>query len=435
MLDVIKVYFLPCLVNIIVVFKIISLLLNKELKFNSKKVIFVIIILTLLSILNYCFMLRELRFINSTFMILFFTFIIFDEKMDKIIIATILEQILLFISELIYSFIIINLFGGVDLLFYNDFGIMISNIFICLIPLLFVNNNFIINNMRKFIAFSCKMNYIEKYILLFLFIVIINFLLFYIYDEYNNISLLFFNVISIIFYGFVLYVLFNEKVKNVSYIEENKALISNLNEYEKMLDYQRVNNHENKNQLLVIKEMIRKNKKDVIKYIDEIIKDKREDNEILYTKTKKIPSGGVQGLIYQKMLLGQENHIKFVLQIDDKIKRVNTFEDNTKLNYDVCRILGIVLDNAIEEIIKFEKNDREILIYMYVDEYLIIEVSNKIVEKMDTEKILNNGYTTKGKNHGYGLSLLKKIIFQNDRIENEIKIVNNVFSQIIKIKM
>ena len=202
-----------------------------------------------------------------------------------------------------------------------------------------------------------------------------------------------------------------------------------------MLDYQRINNHEDKNQLLVIKSMVEKKNEKLIEYINEIIKEKREDNEILFSKTKRIPSGGLQGLIYQKMLLMQDNNIEVILDVSKNIRKIDFSNISSKMNYDICRIVGVILDNAIEETIKFNKNEREIVISMYVyDEYFYIEVSNRIKENIDINKIYDKSYTTKENGHGYGLSLLNKIVSENDKIINNIRIMNNIFTQIVKIK-
>ena len=97
--------------------------------------------------------------------------------------------------------------------------------------------------------------------------------------------------------------------------------------------------------------------------------------------------------------------------------------------------MGIILDNAIEETIKFNRKEREIVISMYIDELFVIEVSNRIKDNIELDKIYDKGYTSKEKGHGYGLSLLKKIIDKNDNVINELKITNDIFTQIIKIKM
>ena len=135
------------------------------------------------------------------------------------------------------------------------------------------------------------------------------------------------------------------------------------------------------------------------------------------------------------MLLMQENNIEIILDINSKVRKIDFGNLSSKMNYDICRIVGIIVDNAIEETKKFNKKEREIIISMYVDSLFFIEISNRIKDDVDLNKIYEKGYTNKEKGHGYGLSLLKKIVNENDNIINEVSITNNIFTQIIKIKM
>ena len=306
---------------------------------------------------------------------------------------------------------------------------------ICLTSIVLINITFLKIICKKLINYITKIEEYNKYLILLIFIFTINILLSFIYTYSLDNQVLVTNLIFIIIYSYIIAMLLNEKNRNHVFKEENQMLLSNLNEYEKMLDYQRVNNHENKNQLLVIKSMIEKNSNNIAEYIDEIIKEKREDNEIVYNKAKRIPSGGLQGLIYQKMLLMQEKSIEVKLDINHEIRKIDFGNLSSKMNYDICRIVGVIIDNAIEEATKFHKKDREIIISMYLDDVFIIEISNRIKDDIDLSKIYEKGYTNKEKGHGYGLNLLKKIIDENDKLNNEVKIINNIFTQIIKIKM
>ena len=68
------------------------------------------------------------------------------------------------------------------------------------------------------------------------------------------------------------------------------------------------------------------------------------------------------------------------------------------------------------------------------ENYLNIEVSNNYNKPIEIEKIYDQGYTTKGKGHGYGLSLVKKIVNRNNIFENKISIDKTIFTQILIIK-
>ena len=433
MLDAIKMYFIPCLISgitYIYLYKKIT-----ESKINFKIDINFYLLLVLLIFLSNVFLENSIKFIINIFLIILLTKVIYKKQIYYLFSVSILLQLIVFISELIYSTLMISILGEISNFFYQTNYFFISNLAICCISIIIINLHFVSNKIKNILCYTERIDKFTKYIILLILVTIINFLLLFIYNDFNNKYYPFLNFILIVFYVTICYMLLKEKTRNIVYREENEILLSNLNEYEKMLDYQRINNHENKNQLLVVKSMIEKKNKKTLEYINEIIKEKREDNEVIYTKAKRIPSGGLQGLIYQKMLLMQENNIEVILDVSTQVRKIDLTNISSKMNYDICRIVGIILDNAIEETCKFNKKDREIIISMYVDEFFFIEVSNRIKDNFDINKISEKGYTTKTKGHGYGLSLLTKIVNENNNIYNEIRIVNNIFTQIVKIKM
>lgn len=424
--------FLSCLINVITVVYILKKLLNEKINFKSPVIYIVILCFTIVTILNYKLVNNNIRFLSSTFITIIFSSIIFNCKFNKVVFTSIVEQIIIFVSELIAAVIMI-VFELYNLNIFDAMGTLSTIFLICFVSIIIVNNNKCYLFCLKLIDIMLGLKFIHKcLIVLFLFLTV-NILLVAIYAR-NDLNILFINTFFITAYSFIVYMLLNEKNQNISVKNENKILISSLNEYEKMLDYQRIANHENKNQLLVIKSMMEKNDTKLIEYINEIIEEKREDSEVIYTKAKRIPSGGLQGLVYQKMLVMQENKIEINLNINKDVRKIDLLNISSKLNYDICRIVGVILDNAIEETIKFNEKEREILISMYVDDGFVIEISNHFVDSMDLGKIFDKGYTTKSKGHGYGLALLKKIVSENKNIINETKIINNLFVQIIKIK-
>ena len=215
---------------------------------------------------------------------------------------------------------------------------------------------------------------------------------------------------------------------------EYDILLKNLNEYENLLDLQRVTNHENKNQLLVIKGMVDKGESNTSEYINSIIDTQYKDNDAIIYKTNRIPSGGLRGLIYYKILTMKEKKIISNLDVDRSLNELNFDNIPIKTNQELCKIVGVFLDNAIQAVSELKK--KEIDIYLkYENDELYIKVSNNYSGVIELDKIDSSGYTTKGKGHGYGLSLVKGIIRENDRFKNDREIHGKMFSQIVRLKI
>lgn len=428
-------YVLPCSINMITVLYIQKSILNKKLDFKDYRLYLGMFFLIICSIFNYIFVSGFVRIITS---IIIFTIIfqfVFREKIYTIFSISVFQQIILFIAELacaiIFSIFKINMLTLSSSSFVN---LLILNIIISILAVVIYKIKFVTNTCDKLLTYLNKFNGIKKLVIVFIFFITMNVLLMLMYFSNDNKYIVLINSIFIVMYSVIIYMLIVEKNETIKYKEQNEALLDNLSDYEKMLDYQRVSNHENKNQLLVIRSMISKNNTKALDYLDEIITEKRNDDEGLYTYAKTIPEGGLQGLVYQKMLKMKENDIKINLNVDRKIRKFNFDNIPSKTNYDLCRIVGIILDNAIEEVIKLK--DREILISMYKDkDYFIIEVSNKCDTIPDLSKLDEKGYTTKTEGHGYGLCLLKEIIENNNLFINKRNVNKDIFTQIIKIKM
>lgn len=428
--------YLPCFVNVMSAFYIINKFVGKYNNNILKKSLLFAFLVTFIYVVNYYYLNYFIVFLVNTIIFIVVNQIIYKEELKQISLIVICEQLIMFFSELIFTLIVFLIFNKNS--FYvieNLRGYLFPNIIISFIAILIIKIPFFKIFVEKLLCILNQVKEYIKYSLMFFLVVTLNIFLIVNYLNVSHKTLIILSSIFIIIYCYILYYAINKNLENINIKVENTNLINNLNEYEKMLDYQRVNNHENKNQLLVIKSMIEKKDKKLLEYLNEIINEKREDDEIVYNKAKRIPSGGLQGLIYQKMLLMQEKNIEVNLDINSKVRKIDFGNLSSKMNYDICRIVGIIIDNAIEETTKFNKKEREIIISMYVDGMFIIEVSNRIKDYLDLSKIYDKGYTSKEKGHGYGLSLLKRIVDENDNIINEVKIVNNIFTQVIKIKM
>ena len=246
-------------------------------------------------------------------------------------------------------------------------------------------------------------------------------------------SLVVFNCIIIIGYSLIIYKFLSTKQDYDDINNKYLNVIDSLKEYEDMIDRYRISNHENKNQLLTIRSMIINKEENIEKYIDTIIETTIKDNEKLMFETSVIPSGGLRAIIYSKMAYMKDNGINVKLDVERSIRRIDLSELDNSLILDICKIVGVFLDNAIEEVKKLDK--KEVKIKLFIENNnLCISIKNKYFKHFDINKIEKCGYTTKGRNHGYGLTLVKSILNENsNRLINNRYIENKYFIQNLEI--
>lgn len=436
MIDILVKNVIPCSINIIVIIYIISKLLNKSFNFNNPKNYIFVVLLIVVNVANFLYFDDLVRIVVSTIFISIANYLIFNETLNRTVVSTITEQLLMFISEIIYAVCLINLLDvNGNSLISEYYGTLISVLFISAIAIILINVKIIKKFLLKIVNGSNKLksSYLTASVLLL--ILIMNILLVTVYHDVNIETIILVNFVFIIMCACILYKNLVDGSNIVKMQVENKALLNNLEEYEKMLDYQRVANHENKNQLLIVRSLLKENENsDALNYVNEVLDDKKDDNDVLFGRAKKIPSGGLQGIVYQKMLVMNDKNIKPILDVSNSVKKFKLENLDTKLNYDICRIVGVFLDNSIEETEKLD--EREIMLSMYEQNNdLVIEISNKFKNVPDLERLEEKGYSTKGKGHGYGLSLVNDIVNNNNQIINEKGITRNIFTQKLIIKM
>ena len=256
-----------------------------------------------------------------------------------------------------------------------------------------------------------------------------------VYLKWNYIIVLSINTVLIIIFVFISIKFASAKNKYNEISNKYETSISSLRQYEAMIDKYRLYNHENKNELQTLRNLISKKNTKALKYIDGILEDKIKDNEKIMRKTFKIPEGGLRAIIYGKLCKMDELGIKYSLDIARDVRTVDLINMDEEIVLNICKILGVFLDNAIEAVKNLKEKQITIEIYL-IDEKLCIDITNNFEGKLELDKLDKEKYTTKGKNHGYGLSLVKQIIDDNSNIfENEKSISRNTFTQKLKIKM
>lgn len=154
-----------------------------------------------------------------------------------------------------------------------------------------------------------------------------------------------------------------------------------------------------------------------------------EDKYYDISKLKKIKNSGIKGLLSAKISEILKNNIKV------KIEIFNTIDEFYISEFDLCRILGIFLDNAMEA----TKTTKEkfISISFIKDIDLNIVILNSCTDNnININSIFKKGYSSKGNNRGIGLFNVRSILnekYPNNTILNTY-IKDNLFIQDLHIR-
>lgn len=119
----------------------------------------------------------------------------------------------------------------------------------------------------------------------------------------------------------------------------------------------------------------------------------------------------IKSVVYNKLCESERLNIKFLYDVSNDL-----LED--KLNdYEISDILNNLLNNAFEAVQVRNKNDRVVILNIFTEgDKNVLEVKNSgiTINKKNIENIFKLGFSTKeGKNRGYGLYNIKKIVERN----------------------
>lgn len=162
-------------------------------------------------------------------------------------------------------------------------------------------------------------------------------------------------------------------------------------------------------------------------YKNEILQESYTLDNLDISYMSYIKNPALKGLVITKMLKAQKQGVQF------KINVLQDVENMYMKNVDLCRITGILLDNAIEAALLSQEKIVNFGIIEDNEEIYLI-VSNSYAEKPVISQIYTEGYSTKGKNRGMGLNILKSIINNNINVLSNTLIEDNLFMQEIIIE-
>ncbi|WP_353989370.1 GHKL domain-containing protein [Pediococcus argentinicus] len=137
---------------------------------------------------------------------------------------------------------------------------------------------------------------------------------------------------------------------------------------------------------------------------------------------KNITDVGLQNLIYQKYMVASTEGVHLLIEADDKIPTLADY------GIDIIRMIGILVDNAIEY--AKQGNEKKVYLALFNNHNAVqISVANPINpdDKVNVSHLMDEGFTSKGDNHGTGLNTVRNIVESNSKIDFQIESRKQLF--------
>ena len=148
------------------------------------------------------------------------------------------------------------------------------------------------------------------------------------------------------------------------------------------------------------------------------------ENASKLSALQKIDHPAIRGIFMTKLLLAQEKGISVHLEMTGKI----IFPKDV-FDLNLIRILGILLDNAIEEVDALGKGELAVAFFQEKDA-LVILIQNTVRNPVEPlYQLKKQGFSTKGKGRGYGLSTVDELMSQTSTLLLETTISQHLFVQ------
>lgn len=426
--------FISAIITVVGIYYFAKIVLNERIKITKKEFIGLSLVVVILHTCATIYLNGTIKTFVLFIITTFFYKITFNLNNYKALLVGFIYIIVLVMADLFTLFVVIKLPGVTKSEYYASFaGGMFGTL---LVYIVFIMITYILKKLlRKLIVSKIDNN--KKLIILSILTLICVLLFFYtLIKEFrfsNNIlTYLIAMVIMIIMLGSLIkQIMYNDKL-----IDEYDNLLSLMKTFEKEIENQRILRHEIKNEFRTIRAKISENQdnEEIIKYIDEIVKDKYTISKEKYAKFGYLPPNGIKGLCYFKVQDAENKGIDVDINISKKVENSTIFDLNIKEERDFGRILGVYLDNAIEASVQSSKKEMGFEAYANLDKELKIIISNTYNNDIDENKLGQESFSTKGKTRGHGLLLVRQLINRNKRFEAKTEMKDNIYTQTIEIK-
>lgn len=241
----------------------------------------------------------------------------------------------------------------------------------------------------------------------------------------------------VLFFILLLIVLLSSHLAKEKLVEEHekrldKELLDYVEKLESMHDELASFRHDYINVLLALEAGIRtKNVNEIAQVYYGVITPTLKlinDHELDLAKLSRIHIPEVRSVLRAKVGTAQQQQIKVMLDIPEKIESVSM----TIISF--IRIISVLVDNAIEEAVHSEEKILQIVFFeMDSQQYFIVRNSSKS-EAIDLQKIYEKNHSSKAGSRGYGLFSLKRIMNKTNNATLETTYVSPYFTQTLILK-
>ena len=216
---------------------------------------------------------------------------------------------------------------------------------------------------------------------------------------------------------------FRDKDRYIGLNERFDDLYEYVQTMEESLDNEQMNIHEYKNQLSVIRSMT--NNKKIKDYIDSLV-DECPDDAKWNTELKNLPQGGLKGLLHYKLACAAKKNLNILITVSPDTAPVIkdlSLEEMKQLS----RLVGIYMDNAMDAALDTEKKNVALEIYKIKDTVNIVISNSANIDESKVKMIGKKGFTSKGKGHGRGTYLAKKMLLHNKKFSASNSVVKDYY--------
>ena len=404
------VLYLFSLLSAFLIYQGYSFLSTSKFKFNVKNIT-ILFVFSLLFLLNNNYNFIISKGVISILLLLISIKIIFNDNVRKSVICTLIFYLILAIFDFIFSFVF-YWFNEITITDISQECLIVGSFSLVLtfMAAMVCKMKSVKEICKKIIEISKSSRINITIIFLTIFFIII--LSTKLSLEYNFQKYFLYTLLLLIFLFFFVFAL----VKNYLAQKEKRekeVLLDFISKYEKIIDENRENKHEMLNNLIILRSFDDRNDSEYDKVINELIVRYGKNSGETVKNISKLPKG-LKGILYYKMNDMKQKHINLTVSISQRVS--SPLEKLETEEYVILsKIVGIIMDNALEAALK--SKDKSVFIEVYEQNGIVIMViENSCDSIVNVNDIKKKNFSTKGTGRGLGLHIAELLLKKSKHI-------------------